>query len=106
MRRASQVFFCVLCLTRPQSSSAPSKADPKKKGGDKKAKKVKKVEKPAIHDYKRVDRKQAAQIKEQQTKQRALAVARVIAQASQSLVFWCATAFLFFFPWSILPLCT
>ncbi len=69
-------------LTRvPQGSEAP-KGDNKKKSvkGDKK-KKVKKVEKPAIHDYKRVDRKKAAQIKAQQTKQRALAVARVIAQA-------------------------
>jgi ribosomal protein S25 len=65
-----------------QASDAPKGGD-KKKGGkaaDKK-KKVKKVEKPAIHDYKRVDRKKAAQIKAQQTKQRALAVARVIAQA-------------------------
>jgi ribosomal protein S25 len=74
----------VLALTRSpsQASDAPKGGD-KKKGGkaaDKK-KKVKKVEKPAIHDYKRVDRKKAAQIKAQQTKQRALAVARVIAQA-------------------------
>eukprot|EP01084_Bolivina_argentea_P207299 353713_1 len=55
-----------------------SKADKKKKAAAKKENKPK--AKPAIHSYARVNRKKASAIKAQQTKQRALQVAKVIAQ--------------------------
>lgn len=64
--------------TKGAEKSAPAKAAPAKAGKKDKAAKAK----PLVHDYPRLSKKKTAVLKAQQTKQRALAVAKVIAQAS------------------------
>merc|ERR1711991_668424 len=67
-----------------KAASSKSAGKGKKAAPKKAAKKEKKTRaKPEVHDYARVNRKKAAVIKAQQTKQRALQVAKVIAQGKQ-----------------------
>jgi hypothetical protein len=80
------LFLLIACFFSHQSDAPKASKDNSKGADKKKSKKVKKVTaKPLILDYKRVNTNKAKKIKEQQTKQRALAVARVISQASLSL---------------------